>query len=261
MRTLIAIPVFNEARYVTGVLRAVREYAADILVVDDGSTDGTAAALAAETGIAVIRHARNFGYGRSIRDSFSFAVDSRYDLLVTMDCDEQHEPAEIPRFVEAAARDEADIVSGSRYLAPDSANDTPPLDRRRINELMTREINERLGPALGIAMTDSFCGFKAHRVDALARLDLSEDGYAFPMQLWAQAAAARLRVSELPVRLIYKDLTRSFGGTLDDPSHRLAHYREVLHNELHRLRMHLPGGALTGLGHHPPLIARCGGCA
>ncbi len=251
MRTLVAIPVYNEEKYLSGVLRRVREQGHDILVIDDGSTDATPSILANERGIALIRQPRNVGYGHSIRASFAYAVHERYDLLVTMDCDEQHEPGEIPLFLAAADRGDADIVSGSRYMSVVAGNDTPPPDRRRINHLITAEINDRLGAAMGLELTDAFCGFKAHRVEALARLDLSENGYAFPMQLWAQAAAAKLRVRELPVKLIYNDLSRTFGGMLDDPDRRLAHYRAVLHRELVRLRRHLPAIALAGLEARP----------
>ena len=62
---------------------------------------------------------------------------------------------------------------------------------------------------------DSFCGFKAHRVSAMRRLRLTEPGYAFPLQLWPQVAVAKLRVTEIPVRLIYNDPNRHFGGSLD----------------------------------------------
>ena len=158
-----------------------------------------------------------------------------------MDCDEQHEPAMIPRFVEVASKGDLDIISGSRYLDIDEDSDSPPQDRRAINHRMTAEINERLG----LTLTDSFCGFKAHRVSAMSRLTLSEDGYAFPMQLWVQAVAAGLRIGEIPVRLIYNDATRTFGGGLDDPSIREGHYRRVLHCELERCADRLPAQALT----------------
>lgn len=260
MRTLVAIPVYNEARHVRSVLARVRELGHDILVVDDGSTDATPEILGAEQGIAVLRHAVNSGYGSSIRDCYTYSVDRRYDLLITMDCDDQHEPREIPGFIAEAQKNDADLISGSRYLARFEGDDTPPRDRRRINEIITHEINERLGAALALELTDSFCGFKAHRVEALARLDLSENGYAFPMQLWVQAAAARLRVREMPVRLIYNDLSRSFGGTLDDPDHRLAHYRSVLHREIVRLRRHLPSIACAGLEIPRACTTRCAGC-
>lgn len=247
MRTLVAIPVFNEARYVRGVLSRVRAFANDILVVDDGSTDGTSDLLAEERDIHVIRHDTNIGYGRSIRDAFGYSVEHGYELLITMDCDEQHEPQEIPAFMRAASNEDADVISGSRYLRQETGDDVAPADRRRINATITEELNERIGDLIGCEMTDSFCGFKAYRTSAIAKLTLDDDGYAIPMQFWIQAAAHRLRVIEIPVRRIYQDMNRSFGGALDDAAHRLAHYREVMHAELCRCRTMLSEAALDGL--------------
>jgi dolichol-phosphate mannosyltransferase len=142
-----------------------------------------------------------------------------------------------------------DVVSGSRYLLTcDQAEcalspQNPPPDRQRINAQITREINDRLG----LSLTDSFCGFKAYRVAALERLRLTESGYAFPMQFWVQAVAAGLRITEVPVKLIYNDLNRTFGGPLDDPTIRLSHYLRVLHCELERCARLLPAVALQGV--------------
>ena len=77
-------------------------------------------------------------------------------------------------------------------------------------------------------MTDAFCGFKAYSRGALAALALTETGYAMPLEVWVQAAAEGLAVSELPVPLVYLDESRSFGGALDDAATRLAYYRRVL---------------------------------
>jgi glycosyltransferase involved in cell wall biosynthesis len=233
-RVLIAVPVYNEEKYIPRVLEAVlgaaRPLGADVLVVDDGSTDATADLLR-DFRVATIRHQTNLGYGRSIRDAFDHAARGRYDWVITMDCDEQHEPAELPRFVRELSTERWDIVSGSRYLAPMPGDPTfVPPDRRAINLAITGEINQRLS----LNLTDAFCGFKAHRVAAMSRLRLSEDGYAFPMQLWVQAVARGMRIVEVPVALIYKDLMRSFGEALNDPEVRLLHYRQVLHCELRR---------------------------
>ncbi len=227
MRILIAIPVYNEARYVDGVLDEVRRYADDILVIDDGSTDDTPV-LVSRQPVEVIRHASNRGYGRTMVDAIRWSMCYKYDWLVTMDCDRQHEPASLPVFYEAIERGDADVISGSRYMQSTADEDSPPPDRQTINAAMTNLVNERLG--LGI--TDAFCGFKAYRVDAVNKLTLSEPGYAFPMQFWVQAAAHRLRVEEVPVRLIYNDPNRSFGGPLDDADHRITHYKEVFATEL-----------------------------
>jgi glycosyltransferase involved in cell wall biosynthesis len=243
MRTLVAIPVYNEERYVLSVLERVLRHARHVLVVDDGSTDATPTLLA-RTEVEVIRHAQNRGYGRSLQDAFRWAAADGFDWIITMDCDEQHEPDAIPEFLARAAQDDLDVVSGSRYLRSEQGghpeDDCPPPDRRRINSEITEELNRRLG----LNLTDAFCGFKAYRVEALQRLRLTEDGYAFPMQFWVQAVARGLRIGEIAVRLIYNDLNRSFGGPLDDPAQRIEHYRRVLHCELERCADLLPASAL-----------------
>ncbi len=226
----MAIPVYNERRHVLRVLEAVRRYARDILVIDDGSTDGTGALLARQRGVHLIRHPENRGYGQSLIDAFAFAAARDYAWVITLDCDEQHEPAQIPDFLREIARDDADVISGSRYLARFAEDDPPPPERRRIN----RTVADLLEGLLGLHLTDAFCGFKAHRVEAMQRLRLDEPGYAFPLQFWVECVRAGLRIREIPVRRIYRDRNREFGGTLDDPAARLQHYLEVLLEALRR---------------------------
>jgi dolichol-phosphate mannosyltransferase len=241
-RILVGIPVYNEQRYVTTVLEEVRRHADDVLVIDDGSSDDTPMLLARQP-VEVIRHAENRGYGRSMQDMLRWARFDGFDWLITMDCDEQHEPAAIPQFVEAIQANRADVVSGSRYAMATALDDAPPGDRRLINRTITDEINSRLN----LSITDAFCGFKAYRVEACSGLDLDVDGYEFPMQFWVQAVAAGLAIEELPVRLIYNDPTRTFGGPLDNPTSRLQHYRQTLHAEILACRERLPVAATSGL--------------
>jgi glycosyltransferase involved in cell wall biosynthesis len=232
VRLLVAIPVFNERRHVERVLAEiaaqVQPVGADILCVDDGSTDGTADLLASRTDIQLIRHPVNRGYGQSIIDAFNFADAHGYDWIITIDCDEQHEPQRIPEFIREIQSDQWDIISGSRYMQSQADNDLPPGDRRLINATITSLVNALFGWKL----TDSFCGYKAHRVSAMKQLQLDEPGYAFPLQLWPRAARCKLRIKEIPVRLIYNDPNRHFGGLLDDAQNRLRHYLNILNNEL-----------------------------
>lgn len=235
MRCLTALPVYNEERHLPEVLATVRQYSGDILVVDDGSRDRTPVLLKAEPGIETIRHERNLGYGAALRSAFNFALGHNYDVLVTIDCDGQHEPRLIPELAAAVFPENAppvDIVSGSRYLQQFSGDSLPPADRRRINRAITDLLNTRLG----LNLTDAFCGFKAYRVESLRKLDITELGYAMPLQLWVQAAANGLRIVEFPVPLIYLEEERSFGGSLDDANRRLAYYHEVLEREMAKLR-------------------------
>src|SRR5579883_2777875 len=136
MHILTAIPVYNEEEYLRPVLGEVLKYAGDVLVVDDGSTDRTPERLRAFPGVRTIRHPRNLGYGAGLRTAFRAAIEGRYDGLVTLDCDGQHEPSRIPVLAEGLRR--ADIVSGSRYLEVFDPSQRPPEERRRINVEVTR---------------------------------------------------------------------------------------------------------------------------
>lgn len=228
-KILTALPVYNEVEHVAAVLDQVGRYSPETLVIDDGSTDGTSDLLAARKWLHVITHRENRGYGAALISAFQFALRGGYDVLVTIDCDGQHEPHRIPEFA-AACDEEVDIVSGSRYLKRFAGDSQPPDDRRRINRQITAELNQLLGWHL----TDAFCGFKAYRVPALAALELTESGYAMPLELWVQAAKHGLRIVELPVPLIYLDEERSFGGSLDNADTRLAVYRQVLARAMHK---------------------------
>ncbi|MDY3560639.1 glycosyltransferase family 2 protein [Gemmata sp. JC673] len=222
MRVLTAIPVYNEAKHVREVLAEVRQYTPDILVVNDGSTDGTAELLDREPGLLRIDHPQNRGYGAALISAFAFARASTFDVLVTMDCDGQHQPERISVLLEAIH--DCDIVSGSRYFR-DFRQDTPaPTDRRFINATITREINAKYG----FNLTDTFCGFKAYRREALEKLNITERGWGMPLQLWVQAARQELRVKEIGVPRLYLDPNRAFGGVMNDPEQRLAYYRAVL---------------------------------
>ncbi|TWT76509.1 Undecaprenyl-phosphate mannosyltransferase [Planctomycetes bacterium CA13] len=221
-RWLAAIPVFNEVGTVNEILDQVTKYAADVLVVDDGSTDGTADVLRSRNDIRVIHHDGNKGYGAALTSAFQYTIEEGFDGVVTLDCDGQHQPKRIPRFIEAASM--ADIVSGSRYLKKYAGDDAPPPERMFINRRITGELNERLG----LNLTDAFCGFKAYRTLALREMRITDTGYAMPLQLWVEAVAAKLRIIEIPVPLIYLDLSRSFGGSLDESETRLQYYNQVL---------------------------------
>jgi dolichol-phosphate mannosyltransferase len=228
MRLLTAIPVYNEQDHIEPVLREVLQYADDVLVVDDGSTDATPERLRRFPRIQVIRHERNLGYGAGLRSAFNRTIEAGYDGLVTLDCDGQHEPCRIPEI--AAPLADYDIVSGSRYLKVFDPNQRPPEQRRRINVEVTRWLNE----CLGFHLTDAFCGFKAYRTTALKRFEITEDGYAMPLQVWVQAAQHGMSIVEVPVPLIYLDESRAFGGALDDATYRLEHYRRVFRAAMER---------------------------
>lgn len=230
-RTVVFIPVYNEESHLVGLLRRLRQvYSGDVLCVDDGSVDHSAAVLRSleDAKTRVIIEPSNQGYGATLLRGFREIIADGYDFAITMDSDGQHRPDWIPGFFDAIPA--WDVVSGSRYHSEIDGNGVAPPDRRRINSEVTKLINE----ITGYSITDAFCGFKAYRVEALKRLDLRESGYAMPLQFWIQAKAFGLRVTEMPVSRIYDDPNRTFGGDLDVPERRLAYYLDTIATERKR---------------------------
>jgi len=222
MRVLVAIPVYNEARTIEKVLHEVRQYAEHILLVNDGSTDGSAEVIARQTDVHQVHHARNSGYGAAIASAFQYTIDHDFDVLVTMDCDGQHEANRIAVLLEALTAD-VDIVSGSRYLRDFKHNTPAPNERRWVNQQITEVINGRYS----LNLTDSFCGFKAYRRRALEQFAITEYGWGMPLQVWVQAVQHQMKIVEVAVPRVYLDLNRTFGA-LNDAQERLAHYRTLL---------------------------------
>lgn len=227
MENLVVIPIYNEARYLFGVIEEVKKYACDgteILAIDDGSTDETPEFLRDIAEIEVLTHEANLGYGRTLIDGFNYATEKEYKHVVTIDCDWQHEPSHIREFCDLL--EDYDIISGSRYLRP--SHEKPPPDRMVINREITTMINE----ITGYNLTDSFCGFKAYNVESLKKLKLTETNYGMPLQLWIQAWRNGLTVKEIPIGLIYFDRGRHFRGDLNNNEVRLKYYKEIIEREL-----------------------------
>jgi dolichol-phosphate mannosyltransferase len=232
-RVLVGIPVFNERDTLARVYRRLRKnYSGDVLFVDDGSTDGSPELIAGLEGAALLRHRSNRGYGQTLIDIFAHALRGRYELLVTMDADDQHEADQVQQFLDADAAAGVDVLSGSRYLLELEENSPAPLERYTLNMEITALINE----VTGFNLTDAFCGMKAYRTDALGRLRLEERGYAMPVELWIEAYAAGLTVRELPVKRIYVDRPRSFGPELDIREKRRSYYLRIFQRAIQRLR-------------------------
>ena len=226
-KILVAIPVFNEVD-VYNIIQRVKDFSLDILVIDDGSTNGFREGLTSAGNIRVIIHPRNLGYGKTIIDAFMFAIKSGYDYLLTIDSDGQHEPEEIPLFLKEIPFHDYDILSGSRYFFRTRIDKEVPLERYLVNKEITGIINR----ITGFSLTDSFCGFKAYKVGKLKAMRLTEYGYGMPLQLWVQAWKLGLRVREIPVKLIYKDFTKQFKGVLENADIRLRYYKNIIEEEL-----------------------------
>ena len=227
MNTLIALPAYNEKKEIGVIISQIKKYDLDILVIDDGSTDGTQEELTNIENINTIVHEKNLGYGQTIIDAFKYGISNGYDNIITMDCDGQHIPDEVQIFL--AQISNYDIVSGSRYLIQtNKLNPQIPPDRYAIN----MEINQILSETTNLNLTDSFCGFKAYKTEAIKKMKLTEKGYGMPLQLWMQAWKLGLSIKEIPVELIYNNADKRFNGNLDNPTIRLNYYKEIINREM-----------------------------
>ncbi|MGC9529386.1 MAG: glycosyltransferase family 2 protein [Candidatus Bipolaricaulaceae bacterium] len=221
MNALVVVPVHNEETSLGAVLAGLQAaWSGGVLVVDDGSTDATPH-IAREQGAWLVQHADNRGYGAALRSGFAWATARGYTWAVTLDADGQHEPSYLRLFLDRAATGGLDVISGSRYLDASPALSPVPQDRRWVNGIVTRLLCD----LTGLALTDAFCGFRAYRLAALTKLELTEDGYGFPMEFWIKAAHLGLAVEGVPVPLVYHDFAKGVGRL---PARaRLAHYLAV----------------------------------
>jgi dolichol-phosphate mannosyltransferase len=203
MRTLIVLPTYQEAANVAAVLRRVRAAtpAASVLVVDDGSPDGTAdlaAAVASELGgIELIRRDHKMGLGTAYREGFRWGLDRDFELMVEMDADMSHDPADLPRLL-AAVEDGADLALGSRYIAGGSI---PAWSVYR--RTLSRQGNRYAARMLRLPVADATSGFRVYRAGMLAELDLGSvraDGYGFQIELVHRVARKGGRIVEVPIR-------------------------------------------------------------
>src|ERR671919_644793 len=191
------------------MVRALGEHGVGVLVIDDGSPDGTgelADRLAAELDyVGVLHRPRKEGLGPAYVAGFRRALAAGAELVLEMDCDFSHDPADVPRLV--AAAEEADLVLGSRYVEGGSIANWGPL-RRLVSE--GGSLYARL--LLGVPVRDLTGGFKCYRREVLERIDLgaiTSKGYAFQIETTYRALRAGFRVRELPITFV----DREHGGS------------------------------------------------
>lgn len=203
-RVLVIVPTYNEIESINTTLSRLRENVpeADVLVVDDGSPDGTGEAAdrvaAADGQVKVLHRAAKQGLGRAYVAGFTWGLEDGYDVLVEMDADGSHQPEELPRLLDQLLW--ADIVIGSRYVAGGRVLNWP---RRR--ELLSRTANLYARTVMGIDVADATAGMRAFRAEALRKLDLESvesQGYCFQVDLAWRAVQAGLRVAEVPITFV-----------------------------------------------------------
>ncbi len=220
MRACVIIPAYDAERTVGAVVRAVAaRWPEDaIVVVDDGSRDGTAAA-AREAGARVIAHSENRGKGAALRTGMAHAAGAGFDVAITVDADGQHPANEAARLHEACA-DPSAIVLGVRDLAGAGAP--------RPNQISNRISNFFLSLFAGRPFQDTQCGLRRYPIARTLALGGRGEGYAFEAEILLRAVAAGVPIVEIPVRVVYPPERVTHFHAVRDPARIVARVVETL---------------------------------
>jgi glycosyltransferase involved in cell wall biosynthesis len=195
---VVGIPAFNEEKTIARVVLEAQKYADKVVVCDDGSSDLTGT-IAARLGAEVVKHERNMGYGAAIQSLFNRARELNADILVTLDGDGQHDPAEVPVVIKPVVDGEADVVVGSRFAAGRSAS-SMRWHRRAGVKLITTVLNGSLNEN---GVRDAQSGFRAYSRKSLDSLVMFENGMGISAETLIKAGRLGLKICEVPCSCSY----------------------------------------------------------
>ncbi|MGZ4862853.1 MAG: glycosyltransferase family 2 protein [Halobacteriota archaeon] len=229
---VVGIPCYNEEVAIGSLVLRASQYADEVVVLDDGSTDKTAE-VARFAGARVLIHEVNTGKGAALRDLFQYATQAGFDVLVIIDGDGQHNPDDIPKLVEPLMRDEADVVNGSRYLSG-GAGSTPRY-RRFGQRVLDKVIHFGLND--DVTFTDTQSGFRAFSTKTAPFFKFNADKLTIDSEMLMEAANAQLRIKEVDVGVRY-DVGRS-------SAHPVSHGLQVLTGVLRNIEFNRPLLAFT----------------
>ena len=210
-KVLVVIPTYNELENLPIIVAGVRAAAPEvqILIADDNSPDGTgevADGLAAkDTAVQVLHRANKSGLGAAYLEAFQWAKTNGFDVVVEMDADGSHSPTDLVKIL--AALTDSDVVLGSRWVKGGQVVNWP-----RSRELLSRGGNLYTRLWLGIPIKDATGGFRAYRMTAMAKLDISKvesQGYCFQVDMAWRAVRSGLRVIEVPITFVEREFGES----------------------------------------------------
>ena len=190
----VLIPSYNEARTIGNIVKEVKAQGLSVYVVDDGSSDGTAA-IASGAGAVVIKHEKNMGKGTSLREGFKHILKDKFEAVIIMDGDNQHEAGSIPDFVRCMREEGADMVIGNRML------DTKAMPYLRFST--NRFMSYLLSRICGQRIPDTQCGYRLIKAEVLRAVPLTTDKYEIESELLIGASKAGFKIKSIPIKSIY----------------------------------------------------------
>lgn len=208
MKVKVVIPAYNEAETIEKVINGVRDNAAEIIVVDDGSSDKTGE-ISKQAGAKVLTHFLNRGQGAALQTGINFALKQGADVIVTFDADGQHQGDEIDQIIKPLLLGEAEIVLGSRFLKKENEI---PLARKIMLKLATWFT--RL--YTGLKVSDTHNGFRAFSEKAAELIEIKQDGMAHASEIIEQIKKHDLKFKEIPVTIEYTDYSLKKGQKISN---------------------------------------------
>lgn len=195
MKACVIIPAYNESSQINRLVSEVKARGLDVLVVDDGSGDGTAE-NASRAGATVLRNEANAGKGACLRKGFGYCLERDFEAVITMDGDGQHLAEDLPRFISAAADPGGDIIIGNRML---EIREMPWI--RVITNRFMSWLTSRLS---GQSIPDSQCGFRLIRRRVLEKIELKTSKFEIETEILVKAARAGFKIVSVPIKTVYR---------------------------------------------------------
>lgn len=193
-KVAVLLPAYNEEVSIASMVLLSLQYADEVIVIDDGSSDRTSE-VSRLAGATVLPHTTNKGKGAALKTGFKYAQD--YDIIVTIDADGQHNPSEIPDVIKPIMEDRADIVNGSRYIA---GKDTTTPTYRRVGQTV---LDNATYLASGVKLTDTQSGFRAFSSKSIEYFNFDPNGFGIESDMLIEASVNKLRIVEVEITVRY----------------------------------------------------------
>ena len=196
MRICVLIPVYNESGEIGRLVSALKEKGFDVLVVDDGSRDGSGT-IAENEGAALIRHEKNCGKGISLQDGFQYALKHNYEWVLTIDGDGQHEISDIQQFLDRAGECPSSVITGSRMGNPRGMPLVRLLTNRFMSSVISLVCHQRI--------PDTQCGFRLISSDVLREIKLTAAYFEIETEILIKASKKGFKITSVPIKTIYRN--------------------------------------------------------